>query len=421
MTNEFAIAAVTLTLRNLLDKIKDIKDSDEHAQLPTDAKPAAEIMVTNLPLDEAHEFDKAKNQVNLFLYHVEHSEAWRNMDIPGRVKQGETGHTPLALNLYYIITAYGEGGSELIGHLLLGKAMSLLHDHALFGRAEIKNAFAVSGLHKQVERVRITPQPISLEEVSKLWTGFQTQYRLSAAYQVALVLIESKRSSRTPLPVLTRGVDDGGVFVQPNLLPPFPMIEDLSLPNNQPGAIPGGILTLNGHHLAGDSVVVRFMNSHLTEVKEVTPEAGGTEKEIKVELPDEPADWPAGFYTLAAVISKAGEQDRSTNEVSFMVVPRIIFPIGIGPLSPPLPGGFIATVTCNPQVLPEQNAALLLGDREFPAQDHPDKTDTLTFRLSEIPDGEYYVRLRIDGVDSLLIDRSVTPPIFDITQKVTIP
>jgi len=420
MSNEFAVAAVTLTLRNILDNIKDLKDTDEFDQIPADAQPTAEILVTNLPLDQAHKLDKAKNQVNLFLYHVEHNGAWRNMDISARVKPGETGLTPLALNLYYIITSYGENGSELIGHLLLGKAMSLLHDHALFGRTEIKNAFAVSGLHKQVERVRITPQPISLDEVSKLWTGFQTQYRLSAAYQVSVVLIESKRPAKTPLPVLKRGADDQGVISQPHLIPPYPTLDALSLPNNQPGARLGEVLTLSGHHLGGDSVEVRFMNPRLPHAIEVPALAGGTDVALKVVLPNEPADWPAGFYSLTAVISKTGKQDRTTNDIPLMLTPQIIS-ISIAPLSPPLASGYTATVICSPQVLPDQSAALLLGDRQFPAEDHPTKTDTLTFRMTDVPDDEYYVRLRIDGVDSLLIDRSVTPPVFDVSQKVTVP
>jgi hypothetical protein len=419
MSNEFAVAAVTLTLRNILDKIKDLKDTDEFDQIPADAQPTAEILVTNVPLDQAHKLDKGKNQVNLFLYHVEHNGAWRNMDISARVKPGETGLTPLALNLYYIITSYGENGSELIGHLLLGKAMSLLHDHALFGRTEIKNAFAVSGLHKQVERVRLTPQPISLDEVSKLWTGFQTQYRLSAAYQVSVVLIESKRPAKTPLPVLKRG-DDQGVISQPHLILPYPTLNALSLPNNQPGARLGEVLTLSGHHLGGDSVEVRFMNPRLPHVIEVPALAGGTDVALKVVLPNEPAGWPAGFYSLAAVISRTGKQDRTTNEIPLMLTPQIIS-ISIAPLSPPVAGGYTATVICSPQVLPDQSAALLLGDRQFPAEDHPTKSDTLTFRMTDVPDDEYYVRLRIDGVDSLLIDRSVTPPVFDESQKVTVP
>jgi hypothetical protein len=36
------------------------------------------------------------------------------------------------------------------------------------------------------------------------------------------------------------------------------------------------------------------------------------------------------------------------------------------------------------------------------------------------PAGEHWLRLRVDGVDSVLVDRSVTPPVYDDTQKVTI-
>ena len=199
MSNEFAIGAVTLTLRNLLDQVKELGDSDITDDLPTDAKPTAEILITNLPLDEAYKFDQAKNQVNLFLYHVEHSAAWRNMDIPGASKNGETGHPPLGLNLYYLITAYGQDKNEIIGHLLLGKAMSILHDHPLFSRDEIRTAFSASLLQNQVERVRITPQPISLDEVSKLWTGFKSQYKLSVAYQVNVVLDPEPSVAVTPV------------------------------------------------------------------------------------------------------------------------------------------------------------------------------------------------------------------------------
>jgi hypothetical protein len=34
--------------------------------------------------------------------------------------------------------------------------------------------------------------------------------------------------------------------------------------------------------------------------------------------------------------------------------------------------------------------------------------------------GEHWVRIRVDGADTLLVRRDVTPPEFDPTQKVTI-
>ena len=176
------------------------------------------------------------------------------MEIPGKTKNGESGHPPLGLNLYYIITAYGQNNNEIIGHLLLGKAMTILHDHPVFSRQEIQVAFPDSFLHEQIERVRITPQPISLDDISKLWTGFQTQYKLSVAYQVSVVLIESKRPTRTPLPVLTRGANDKGVFVQPSVIPPFPTLETVQYPGRQHGVQQGDELLIKGHHLKGDSV-----------------------------------------------------------------------------------------------------------------------------------------------------------------------
>ncbi|HVW58570.1 MAG TPA: DUF4255 domain-containing protein, partial [Puia sp.] len=298
MSNEFAIGAVTLTLRNLLDQVKELGDSDVTDDLPTDAKPTAEILITNLPLDEAYKFDQAKNQVNLFLYHVEHSAAWRNMDIPGALKNGETGHPPLGLNLYYLVTAYGQDKNEIIGHLLLGKAMSILHDHPLFSRDEIRTAFSASLLQNQVERVRITSQPISLDEVSKLWTGFQSQYKLSVAYQVNVVLIESKRPAKTPLPVLMRGVGDRGVQVQTGVIPPFPAIDTVDYPGGQNAAQQGDILTISGSFLKGDTVLTRFHHHLLPADVDVGVEAGGTDDTVKVKFPTNPNAWPAGVYTL---------------------------------------------------------------------------------------------------------------------------
>lgn len=436
MSNELAIAAVTITLRNLLDGVQELKNNPAiYDNLPEDLKIKSKIEVSNLPLDAA--FDKSnkdKNYLNLFLYHVEHSAAWRNRDIPRKVKPGETGSPPLALNLYYIITAYGENGSELIGHMLLGKAMSILHDHPVLGREEIKIALDLSELHKQVERLRITPQPISLDEVSKLWTGFQTQYRLSAAYEVSVALIESRRSARTPLPVLTRGGKDEkgnekGVFVYPNLIPPFPTLEDVTFSNKQTGALPGDQFTLTGHHLGieTDTVIVRFAHPLLVTPNEITVLPGDrSETRITVQLPDDPPNWPAGFYRIAVLVKTiidTKEYTHTTNEIPLMMMP-FVKTIAIDSVN------IEATVTCSPQVWPDQEASLLLGDREFKADSHPSKTDTLKCSLDadddkncDVPPGKYYVRLRVNGVDSPLIDYSKEPPEFYTgpNYEVTIP
>lgn len=49
------------------------------------------------------------------------------------------------------------------------------------------------------------------------------------------------------------------------------------------------------------------------------------------------------------------------------------------------------------------------------------KTDTLRFNIEKIHPDEYFVKLRVDAVDSLLVDRFVMPFVFDATQKITLP
>ena len=211
MSNQLAIAAVTATLRSLLVRGVGIPE------------------VTARPLDNARR-SATGHQLNLFLYQVLPDAALRNQDMPFRTKPGENDYPPLPLMLYYLLTAYSDDEDDTNAHRLLGEAMGVLHDHPLLGAAEIKNAtspiaeLSASNLHEQIERVRINLQPLTFEDMSKLWTTFQTHYRVSAAYQVSVVLIESARAPRTPLPVLKRGEDDRGVTSQPDVAPPFPVL-----------------------------------------------------------------------------------------------------------------------------------------------------------------------------------------------------
>ncbi|MCI0397883.1 MAG: DUF4255 domain-containing protein [Chloroflexi bacterium] len=424
MSNEFAIAAVTRTLRNLLNQII----SADFSGLPADTTPSAEIMVTTLPLDKVRDNGtENKNQINLFLYHTAPNTAWRNMDIPGRVRPGETAQPPLALNLYYLVTAYGENNNELVGHLLLGTAMAILHDHAVLGRAEIETALALSDVHKQVERVRLTPQSIPIDEVSKLWTGFQAEYRLSAAYEASVVLIESKRPAVTPLPVLRRGSEDRGAYV---LSFPSPTLYGVRFPNDKASAEPGDVLTLSGNSLAGGDLTVRFRSNRLADPLELSPLPGDVTSELKVKLPGTaddpqvPAKWPAGFYTLSVVVKRPGLPAWTSNELSFALAPQVtsVSPGTMAQSSLPA----TLTLTCRPQVRPEQPAVLLFGGREIAADTittpaDPTAQTTLTFTVDGVLPGEHVVRLRVDGVDSIPVIFSASePPEFDDNQKVTI-
>jgi hypothetical protein len=435
MSNALAIAAVTTTLRHLLQQRFDTDGFN--------------VTVTTRPPDKARDNNNNGNQVNLFLYQTQINAAWRNMDIPTQVKPGETGQSPLPLNLYYLLTAYAQNDDfpEPTSHRLLGQAMSVFHDHAILSSEDIKAALpnlVEYDLYDQVERVRITSQPLSMDELSKLWTTFQTQYRISAAYEVAVVLIESTRPTKVPVPVLARGVGDQGVASQASLIPPYPVltamnftaIEEarLKLPAYQasllqkPAASLGDSLTLTGYNLDG-AVSVLFSHQQLDVPNSIAiAPSDRTPTELKLTLPDQPAQWPAGFYTATAVVNQMGEE-RTSNGLSLSLAPEIeaIAFNGRDQTDPNKPNNVILTVTCRPQVFVGQRVSLVLNtqnselatiaDRELPARNHSNQTNTLDFELGDIPGGTYQVRprLRVDGVDSLIVDYLITPLVLPLT------
>ena len=415
MSNHLAIAAVTATLRSLLVRGVGIPE------------------VTARPLDNARR-SATGHQLNLFLYQVLPDAAFRNQDMPRQTKPGETGFPSLPLMLSYLLTAYSDDEDDTSSHRLLGGAMRVLHDHPLLGAPEILNAtspiadLSDSNLHQQIERVRINLQPMTFEDMSKLWTTFQTHYRVSAAYQVSVVLIESTRSPRTPLPVLKRGEDDRGVISQPDLTPPFPVLSSLELPSRQMSLEPGNVVSLIGTRLSTGTArlySVRIENPPQPATAQVN------DAQLDVTLPNNLAP---GFYTIAVeIVTPRGT--ITSNELPIAVAPVITTAL---PLTVARAAG-TATIdlTSSVPALLAQRVSLLLGDFEVqrtlpPAP--PVSSNAFQFVI-ETPAGAQFptplgvalmARLRVDGVDSEILaplgpgQPENTPLEFDTTRAITI-
>jgi hypothetical protein len=75
-------------------------------------------------------------------------------------------------------------------------------------------------------------------------------------------------------------------------------------------------------------------------------------------------------------------------------------------------GTAVVELNVRPNVRPHQQASLIVGGLEVPAEPHPAVTGSLTFTIADAPAGTHLLRVRVDGVDSLIVDRSVTPPEF---------
>ena len=301
---------------------------------------------------------------------------------------------PLALQLHYLLTAIASDDDDVIAHRILGKAMSILHDHAVLDRAELEAALAEAGVHAQFERVRLTPMPLSVEDISKLWTAFQTQYRVTAAYQASTVLIDGAPST-SPLPVLRRGRHDpegptavaGGGPIVAAVAPDLGGLEQrFSFP-----ARPGDRLTITGSRLGGAGSIVRFRCQRLAAPVDETVAVESSADRLLVDLP---APLPAGYATLSVLVPSPGGEPVSSNQVPVPIAPVITRT----PASAAGPA-FTLTITATPPPDPAQQPLLLVGDRQVA----PDSIagSTLTFALTGLEEGTYTLRLRVDGVDSI--------------------
>jgi hypothetical protein len=208
MSDFRAIGGVSATLQTLL--LDRMEYPDGLATVPVTVGPPPFSSKDSDPRQE-------DPRVNLFLYRVTENGSLKNQEIPGRGNGSGYGHPPLSLNLHYLVTAYGNNpvaggaGASLFddtpAHVFLGSAMRVLHDVAIV-TDELTSVRPPSGvlvLHESLrdgyERVRLNLEPLSLEDVTKVWTALALRYRLSAAYVVHVVQIESRQARSFPKPV----------------------------------------------------------------------------------------------------------------------------------------------------------------------------------------------------------------------------
>jgi hypothetical protein len=270
-----------------------------------------------------------------------------------------------------------------------------------------------------VERIRLTPLAMSVEEMSNLWNSFQKPYNLSVAWQVSVILIESTRAARAPLPVLIRASvgrsgGDQAMVVAADVGPVTPGIESIAPPAQQISARLGEKLDIDGHLLAGAQVRVAVAHSRWSSAKFLAP-SSVTASKVSVVLPPASSaavDWPAGTYRLwIGVTRQVGDAELVTNELPFSLAPDIT---SIDPTSgtPAANGVLPVTVHVAPQAWPGQRISLIAGDRTFTPAAFAAQTDTLQFSPRGLGPGKYRMRLRVDGVDSIIVDRTTTPPSF---------
>ena len=403
MSSPLAIAAITASLKDLLNE----------GLLNHDLSSIGSFSVTAQPPDRITTGNTESNQLNVFLYQVTPNLGWRNADLPSRDDgYRRLTNPPLALDLHYLLTAYG--AHDLNAEVLLGYAMQLLHENPLLTRQQLRTVLGspspVDGailpgpfgtlsaidVADQVELIKIAPVYLSAEDLSKLWTAMQARYRPSMAYMVSV--LGSVRPAASPLLPAARLGDD---------------------------------LIFSGTNLAYDGTLTAILeNTRLGITRELPLQIGGPGAGLVAHVPtlaedaNALGDWGVGVYTVSIRVTQANTPTWSTNAV----------PIALAPLVTVSPrdaaaGTVDLTVTCSPRLRPEQEAGarLLLGSSAVPPSTvttpaDPTEPTTLDFSIADVVAGDYLVRLRVDGIDSLPVTIVGDPPTFefDALQTVTV-
>jgi len=413
MSNALAISGVTATLQFYLGNVYSSLSTIFGGNVTVSSQ-APDLVQNSLGTGST-----LQNQVNLFLHQVTHNAAWRNVGLPSLGSDGKSQlhNPPLALDLHYLLTAYGSGDWQ--AEALLGYAILMLHQNPVLARDDIRNALnglptsnplnplsiplGSSGLADQIEMIKITPATLGREEMAWLWTALKADYRPTFCFQVSVVLIQPQFPSTLALPVLTRSLT-----IQAG--PPAQLLQ-VQPPTGQAAAAPGDTVTLTGESLAGASQVA-LSNPRLGIQYSPFAPSSVTDSLISFTVPNDPANLPAGVYSLSVLFTTGGAVQQSTNSVPMAIAPVIL--ASPAPTAVANTAGTLVTLSCNPQVLPNQSVSLILGATAVPAQLLAAATATLSFQFTPaLASGSYLARLQVDGVVSpVAVNWSATPPTF---------
>ncbi|HEX8127025.1 MAG TPA: DUF4255 domain-containing protein [Allosphingosinicella sp.] len=125
----------------------------------------------------------------LYLYHVLPSKHLRNQrPLPDPIKPGLFRLAPLPVELRYLLVPLAD---DETGHQHLGRILQHFHDHRSF--AELNGEPLGDSFGGGSNALRVSIDPLSVEQVTQLWNAFSAPLRLSVGLLVELVPIDSAR------------------------------------------------------------------------------------------------------------------------------------------------------------------------------------------------------------------------------------
>lgn len=404
MSSLKAIGAVTHTLKSILDESVNDEGIDTLG-----------VAVFTQPLDRLEsELDNTGNALNLYLYRLKENEGWRNQDLTSRNKDGQRITNPyLALDLYYVLSAHGN--EKVNSELILGYAMVAFHDNVIIGRDFIANKLAGeailadSNLSDQIEQIKITPEYLNTEEISKLWTMFGAKHRPSVYYKVSVALLRKEKSVRQALPVL-----QSKLYVKPIK---FPFIQNIVAQERG-----GSEYSSNRIFMEGDTLIITG-NSLQGEVSKVQFDGGlaigvEVERDSKITIPI-PNTLGAGVHGIQIIHEMMlGEPEVPHNGVNSNLMAFVLSPV----LENLHLVGLDLTADIQPEIEEGTPYTVFLNEIDFDTTTRNAKEysfeqiteadiSAISIDMEVVEVGTYLVRIRVNNATSPIFDDFTGPTI----------
>ena len=143
-------------------------------------------MVVSLSTPEEMVNDPADG-LSLWLYRVIRDDQRLN-DPPERLSPNKFRPAPLPVRLHYLMTPVTNKNSDPeTEQIILGRVLQAFHSHSVIRGADLQAEFVGT----EVE-LKVRLEPMSLEEITRVWEALEGSYQLSVSYEVSVVNIDSE-------------------------------------------------------------------------------------------------------------------------------------------------------------------------------------------------------------------------------------
>lgn len=143
------------------------------------------------------------DKLSFFLYQIIENAYMKNQPMK-QVNVKELRYPSLCLNLYYLLTPYAGSERDRIpgwdSHTILGRSMQILFDNASLEGPPLMRILENIGqedYYDGIQQIRIILNPVSLDDMTKIWNSLDTAMKLSVCYEVRVMMIESERIKET--------------------------------------------------------------------------------------------------------------------------------------------------------------------------------------------------------------------------------